>query len=326
MRARADGYPSGFGGPRPSAASPLFLPLLLLSIPLLLLLVADTSRAEAGREVLATDRSGWIRAIDPVTRRSDRLVRGEEPDLSPDGRFVAYVTREKDAPGVAPAELRVLDRRTGGSRRLLSAPRGLWSPSWSPDGRELAFLRGTEDVEREVWLIPAEGGSPRLLLSPGGDAGSSYVPPVWEDGETLWITDMSRLHRVRRTGERIDSRPVQAWIGAGASQDSTNRILPCPGRPDRVAFTRAVPGTPLFDRIFREPNTALFLREGNRVRRLSPPDWLVTDIRWSRDGRWIWFSGYRDREGREEYPFRICRIDPESGKILRLGRGEYPAP
>ncbi|HXI24206.1 MAG TPA: hypothetical protein VNG71_10130 [Pyrinomonadaceae bacterium] len=42
--------------------------------------------------------------------------------------------------------------------------------------------------------------------------------------------------------------------------------------------------------------------------RLTASDVLALDPVWSRDGRYIYFSGYRDREGRAAYPFKIYRI------------------
>jgi Tol biopolymer transport system component len=60
--------------------------------------------------------------------------------------------------------------------RLTETPVHEYSPAWSPDGRQIAFLRelGVNADESEVVVIPALGGSERRLTtiatvdSPGG--------------------------------------------------------------------------------------------------------------------------------------------------------------
>jgi len=61
------------------------------------------------------------------------------------------------------------------------------SPAWSPDGRRIAFCSGRQEhwdveVERDVFLVDAEGGTPEQLT--GGD--SRYEAPAWSaDGSGI---------------------------------------------------------------------------------------------------------------------------------------------
>ena len=94
-----------------------------------------------------------------------------------------------------------------------------------------------------------------------------------------------------------------------------------------MAFTMSVPGTPLFEKTFNEPNQALFLIDlkSNEKKRLTPEDMLATDIHWSKSGDLIYFSGYRDANMSEPYPFRVYSVNPQSGVITEICSGEQPS-
>jgi hypothetical protein len=56
---------------------------------------------------------------------------------------------------------------SGNPLQLTSGPDQDYFPSWSPDGRTLAFLRRSASGYG-AWVAPADGGAPRLLLAPAG--------------------------------------------------------------------------------------------------------------------------------------------------------------
>jgi dipeptidyl aminopeptidase/acylaminoacyl peptidase len=121
-----------------------------------------------------------------------RLRAASDPDLSPDGRRVAFAVTDTDpeadrlrwsiwimpADGSAPA------------RRFSEGPTDK-SPRFSPDGRWLAYLSVTDDKPEHahVRLAPLDGGAPtRLDELPG---------PV---GQFAWSPDSSRIVVVCRVG------------------------------------------------------------------------------------------------------------------------------
>jgi Tol biopolymer transport system component len=93
---------------------------------------------------------------EPVTLRviqPDDLFRLrflQEARLSPDGRAVVYgvshVEKDQTKPGQADAEdveymtLWLLDVASGAERQLTAGTARDWSPRWSPDGKQVAFL------------------------------------------------------------------------------------------------------------------------------------------------------------------------------------------
>ena len=103
-----------------------------------------------------------------------------DPAISPDGTRVAYAAGDYGA-------MRIFVRQRDGSRAVpLSGSLGgshRW-PRWSPDGTRVLFL-----AERGLWLVPALGGSPELVVAPPSDTASAHSPAWSPDGsEIAWVT------------------------------------------------------------------------------------------------------------------------------------------
>lgn len=101
-------------------------------------------------------------------------------------------------------QLFVVDLRSGKSRRLTTAVRDHWRPTWSPDGESIAYTgkdRGETDRDSnyEVYVQGADAGEPRQLSTfagadndPDWNARPSWSPDsrrlLWlEGGEDKWI-------------------------------------------------------------------------------------------------------------------------------------------
>jgi dipeptidyl aminopeptidase/acylaminoacyl peptidase len=172
-----------------------------------------------------------------------QLTRGDfshgAPAWSPDGRQVAFSAARhpgRDRDGAS--DIWVLDVPEAGTRRAAGAPRKVTqtrgpalSPSWSPDGREIAYVGHTDrraGVTRhnKLWKVAAAGGEP-VCLTPDLDRNCvNEAAPVWSaDGRSVacLVVDAGNTHlyQVAASGDGAPRvalgglRTVSAAHGAG---------------------------------------------------------------------------------------------------------------
>ena len=94
-----------------------------------------------------------------------RVQRISDPQVSPDGKWIAYVV------GVVDLEANKTNHHIwicpvdGGEPRQLTRGEGSDTrPRWSPDGKSLAFI-STRGGNSQVWILPLAGGEARPLTS-----------------------------------------------------------------------------------------------------------------------------------------------------------------
>lgn len=122
-------------------------------------------------------------AAGPPTPRYVTTAVDSHPDVSPDGRRVAFVSRRDGRPDVwiaGPGDDAPW-RRTDRNARTLGFPR------WSRDSARLSFHDTVEPQRRNVYVMDAEAGVP-LRVGPGCCAEWS------EDGEHLYATEIGAEH------------------------------------------------------------------------------------------------------------------------------------
>jgi dipeptidyl aminopeptidase/acylaminoacyl peptidase len=116
-----------------------------------------------------------------------RLKRVSDPQVSPDGRYVAYVMAETDIPeDRRRTDLWLLDltARDAAPRRLTQHPANDMSPRWSADGKVIYFL-STRSGSSQVWRLPLGGGESTQVTDYPRDVGSLKVSP---DGSRIAIS------------------------------------------------------------------------------------------------------------------------------------------
>lgn len=134
-------------------------------------------RGAADIFVMNADGSGLRNATNTVTTSFDFA-------WSPDGRRIAYL---EGSLGGAPLTVVNAD---GTGKQQLTGPLmvDLGSPSWSPDGRTLAFTGRGGDI----YVVHAEGsGLRKLTAGPGWDVGARWSP----DGRRILFLSSRDVHR-----------------------------------------------------------------------------------------------------------------------------------
>jgi dipeptidyl aminopeptidase/acylaminoacyl peptidase len=179
-------------------------------------------------------------------------------EVSRDGRHVAY-TRTREGRFAHASDLWICDAEGGGHQRCTFEHAIVMQPSWSPDGRLIAFTGALEDGDAEprLWLYDRETHRTRPL----GDVDVADPTSLhWsEDGRSLIFT---RAHRGRHQVARIDvpdGRTLQVLV-AGDRQ-----IGAFAATRDRLVFSPENPSVPSELHVCRHDG-----RDERQISRLNP--------------------------------------------------------
>jgi len=105
-----------------------------------------------------------------------------DPQISPDGRTIAYVRKSNDImTDKARSTIWLIDVASGQQRPLLAGSGSYFSPQWSPDGTRLAY-------------VAAEGGNPQLYVRWMASGESARITGLPDGPDSLaWSPDGRRI-------------------------------------------------------------------------------------------------------------------------------------
>jgi len=206
-------------------------------------------------------------------------------DFSRDGEWVAY----NDA-----TDGTLRRSKIDGSQKLqlVFPPMVAYLPRWSPDGKQIAFFGHPPGEHFQIYVIPAEGGSPELLYHND----TNLADPVWSpDGKSLAFGENS----LNNQGSAIYVLDLK-----------TRSATKLPGS-DGLYSPRWSPNGRYIAAISLDSlNLKLFDLTTHKWNDLAKV--FVAYPNWSRDGRYLYFDGILDNKE------SFCRVQASDGKLERL--------
>lgn len=206
-----------------------------------------------GKRVLySTFRGIWTIRADGKRKRSILDV-GSSAAWSPNGREVVFVQRVEESQ--ADALFRV--RLDGSGLRRITPPveSEIYGPSWSPNGRTIAFTVWNNSQE-SIWTVGANGSRLRKI------AEKARLPGWSPDGRRIIFTDRLSILTMAPDGSR------------------RRQITPPVLEHETFQATYSPDGTKIA--YVRDWRVYVVTARGKRAHRVSPVDTLVSRVDWQR--------------------------------------------
>lgn len=230
------------------------------------------------------------RALRPTDIFRVRDVR--DPQISPDGRWVAYtVTVADSARDKNDTDVWMASWDGKDNIRITSTKEGESQPRWSPDGRYLSFLSSRDGSKGgQVWLLDRRGGEATRLTEVKG-AVTSYE----------WSPDATRLALIVGDPDDADSG------------DSTKTKTPKPIVLDRYHFKQDMEGY-LGD---KRSHLYVFDIAAKKAELLTPGRYEEANPSWSPDGKLIAFVSDRSPDPDRGINTDVYVIEARPGAEMR---------
>ncbi len=114
-----------------------------------------------------------------------KIARIGEPQLSPDGKTVAFTVQSIDLnQNAKPKQIYIVPVLGGGPRQITTDGDDNERPEWSPDSAHIAFI-SNRSGSSQVWIMNADGSSAKQITNLSTEAGGVLFSP---DGKKLVFT------------------------------------------------------------------------------------------------------------------------------------------
>ncbi len=154
--------------------------------------------------------------------------------LSPDGSKVAFLVNQIEPDGDSKWEFKYQNQLylapTDGSAapKALTARESASQPAWSPDGKQLAFVRAVEG-KPQVFVLSFEGGEPVQYTKHKYGASS----PKWSpDGKQLLFAASIPLKDLLKDTDLNPNKEIPKWPYEKPGFDKNAQLLPNNAKPD----------------------------------------------------------------------------------------------
>jgi Tol biopolymer transport system component len=145
---------------------------------------------------LATVDFATGRTLEPPTKAVERFVGSNfQPDWSPDGKYLAYLSRRGPVPVGATSNTLVIRAVATGEERVLTPHLNqIARPRWSPDGASILVSGADRKNRQGLYLVSAQTGEVTPLVQ--AEPGAYVLQPEWApDGRTVYYLERAPAER-----------------------------------------------------------------------------------------------------------------------------------
>src|SRR5579859_1591019 len=216
-----------------------------------------------------------------------------QPDWSPDGKRVVYVSYQNDA-----MELWLLDLAAGKSVELTSGGAVNVEPRWSPDGKRIVFVSTLYNKRFHIFRADINDGKLQNVVRLTGETKSDLpryyysafdteINPVWtRDGkEILFVSNRGHIHG---TGGFWRMRAEPGAVAWEIHYEETNWKARADISPDGSRLVYSSYLGRQWHQLWVMP------ANGGDASPISYGDWDETNARWSPNGKLLAFVSNRD--------------------------------
>jgi dipeptidyl aminopeptidase/acylaminoacyl peptidase len=238
-----------------------------------------------------------------------RFKRVSDPQLSPDGKTVAYVLATVDLDkNSSSSALWLAPTEKGEPRQFTGTTKKDKHPRWSPDGKKILFVsnRGGED---QLWVIDTAGGEARQLTTLSTGASDGLWSP---DGR--WVAFVSAVY------PEYSDKPFKESDELNKKRKEEAEKSPVKARVFKRLFFRH------WDEWVEDKRQHLFVvpAEGGEPRDVTPGDRdanptsdtfsVGDDFTFSPDGKYLLHTAPPERHEAWSTNYDVCRVPVAGGK------------
>ena len=235
------------------------------------------------------------------------------PTFSPTGTQILFVSTRDEG-----RDLYLMDTDGTNVRRVFKEKAWRQSPAWSPDGKWIAYQKGSSHDDAELYIASIDDRVEQRIAW----VGHADADPSWSPGGTE-IVFVVNVPFIQGIGPLANTKLVFIDVQTRVEESFMPEVLPLMESPawapvgDKIAFS--------WSKLGLGQKSALFItdRDGQDVERVLVPtgDPILSEINpvWSPDGNQLAYEHVINRfERNKEQKSQLFKIDIRGGEPIQL--------